>query len=86
MVERNQFPVTLAHAMTTHKSQGNTLVYFIGDVDQTPAPGKQRKAPCGPGMFYTMLSRGKTRKNIKLQNFHENCIVVNKEALKEMEQ
>ena len=85
MVERNQFPVTLAHAMTTHKSQGNTLVYFIGDVDQTPAPGKQRRAPCGPGMFYTMLSRGKTRKNIKLQNFHENCIVVNKEALKEME-
>ena len=85
MVERNQFPVTLANAMTTHKSQGKSIEYFIGDLDQTPGPGKQGKAPCGSGMFYTMLSRGKIREYIKLQNFHEKCIVVNKEALKEME-
>ena len=32
-----------------------------------------------------MLSRGTARWNVKLQNFQESCIVVNKEALNEME-
>ena len=32
-----------------------------------------------------MLSRGKERKNIKLANFDENCIKVNKNAVTEME-
>ena len=32
-----------------------------------------------------MLSRGKLRKNIKLNNFDEDCIVVNKSAVIEME-
>ena len=84
-IERNQFPITLAHAMTTHKSQGNTLDYFIGDVNQSLGPEKKRSAPCGPGLFYTMVGRGKSRKKIKLLNFKESCIVVNKEALNEME-
>ena len=35
-------------------------------------------------MFYTMLSCGRDRKNIKLNNFDEDCIVANKSAVTEM--
>ena len=33
--EREQFPLTAAHAMTIHKSQGSTLEYFTGDMDRS---------------------------------------------------
>ena len=36
-------------------------------------------------MFYTMLSRGKDRRNIRLNNFDKDCIKVNKAAVTEME-
>ena len=68
-----------------HKSQGSTLEYFLGDLDQDTGPTKKKDAPCGPGMFYTMLSRGKSRDRIKLRNFKEEHIVVNDKALIEME-
>ena len=84
-ITRNQFPFILAHGMTTHKSQGSTIDYFIADLDRTPAPGKKKNYSVTEGMFYTMLSRGKERNNIKLCNFDEKCIRVNKGALKEME-
>ena len=84
-VERNQFPVMLSHAMTTHKSQGMSLDYYVGDLDRSLAPGKKGKSSCQPGLFYTMLSRGKQRKNIKLHNFDKSAIHVNKNALIEMQ-
>lgn len=71
--------------MTTHKSQGCTIEYFVADLDRTPAPGKKKNHSVTEGMFYTMLSRGKERRNIKLSNFDENCIKVNKGAVTEME-
>ena len=84
-ITRKQFPFVLAHGMTTHKSQGGTIEYFVADLDRTPAPGKRKNYNVTEGMFYTMLSRGKERKNIKLKNFDESCIKVNKSAVIEME-
>ena len=84
-ITRKQFPFILAHGMTTHKSQGCTIDYFVADLDRTPAPGKKKNHSVTEGMFYTMLSRGKERKNIKLSNFDESSIKVNKGAVTEME-
>ena len=71
--------------MTAHKSQGSTIEYFVADLDRTQAPGKKKNYNVTEGMFYTMLSRGKERKNIKLANFAKDCIKVNKNAVTEME-
>ena len=84
-ITRKQFPFVLAHGLTAHKSQGGTIEYFVADLDRTPAPGKKKNYNVTEGMFYTMLSRGKERKNIKLKNFDESCIKVNKSAVTEME-
>ena len=84
-ISRNQFPFIVAHGITTHKSQGSTLEYFVADLDRSPSTGSNKKLGVTGGMFYTMLSRGKDRKNIKLENFDEECIVVNKAAVTEME-
>ena len=83
-ITRNQFPFILAHGITTHKSQGSTLEYFVANLDRSSAKGT-KKVNITEGMFYTMLSRGKDRKNIKLNNFDEECIKVNKAAVTEME-
>ena len=84
-ITRKQFPFILAHGITTHKSQGSTFDYFLADLDRTPAPGKKKNYNVTEGLFYTMISRGKESKKIKLNNFDENCIKVNKSAVIEME-
>ena len=84
-ITRNQFPFIVAHGITAHKSQGGTLDYFVADLDRSPSTGSKKKLNVTDGMFYTMLSRGKLHKNIKLNNFDEDCIVVNKSAVIEME-
>ena len=84
-IKRNQFPFIVAHGITSHKSQGSTLTYFVADLDRSPSTGSKKKLNVTEGMFYTMLSRGKDRKNIKLNNFDEECIVVNRSAVIEME-
>ena len=82
--QRKQFPMILAHAITIHKSQGDTLDYMKGDLDQTSQSGKG-KAPVNPGQFYTLLSRAKSRDKIQLLNFDVSHIKVNQAALKEIE-
>ena len=67
VAERKQFPLVIAHAITIHKSQGSTLEYMIGDLNQTTKTG-DRKVPVKEGQFYTLLSRAKNRDNIKLLN------------------
>ena len=84
-ITRNQFPFIVAHGITGHKSQGSTLNYFVADLDRSPSTVSKKKLRVTEGMFYTMLSRGKDRKNIKLNNFDEACITVNKSAVAEME-
>ena len=85
IVERKQFPLILAHAITIHKSQGSTLEYMRGDLNQTSG-NETRSAPIGQGMLYTLFSRAKSRNKLKLFNFKENQIGVNKYAVAEMEQ
>ena len=42
--EREQFHLPIAHAMTVHKSQGSTIIYFTEDMDlPTKNPKYQRK-------------------------------------------
>ena len=82
-VERKQFPLVIGHAITIHKSQGSTLEYMKGDLDQTSNNPKY-SAPIGPGMIYTLLSRAKSRDRIHLLNFKEDQIKVNQNAVEEM--
>ena len=84
IAERKQFPLILAHAMTIHKSQGSTLEYMSGDLNQTSRSGN-RLAPIGQGMLYTLLSRAKSRDKLQLLNFDaERHIKTNKSAVVEM--
>lgn len=66
-------PLTLAYAITVHKSQGSTLDYI--EID-----GSENNF--APGQFYTAISRAKTLKNIKLVNLDDNALIINKDVLK----
>ena len=81
--QRKQFPMILAHAITIHKSQGSTLEYMKGDLDQTTQSGKGT-VPVNQGQFYTLLSRAKSRDKVQLLNFKPDHIKVNKPALIEI--
>ena len=83
-VERKQFPLVLAHALTIHKSQGSTYTYMTGDMDHTIRSGKGT-CPIISGMFYTLLSRAKTSDKVKILNFNIDCIKVSEIVKKEME-
>jgi ATP-dependent DNA helicase PIF1 len=65
-------PLTLAYAITVHKSQGSTLDYI--EID-----GSNNNF--APGQFYTALSRAKTLKNIRLKNLDKNALIINKDVL-----
>ncbi len=82
-VQRKQYPFIIAHAGTVHKAQGQTLNYMKGDLDTST--GKTRPCPVAPGLFYTMLSRAKSRSGVKLLNFTPDKIKVNQKAVAEME-
>jgi len=79
-VERTQFPGTLAWGITVHKSQGSTFEQMIGDMT-TPTGNTNTM----PGQIYTMLSRSKSMKGLKLCAFDSKKIKVNETALQEME-
>jgi ATP-dependent DNA helicase PIF1 len=66
-------PLTLAYAITVHKSQGSTLDYI--EIDGS-------KNNFAPGQFYTAISRAKTLKNIKLVNLDDNALIINQDVLK----
>ena len=81
--EREQFPLTAAHAMTIHKSQGSTIEYFTGDMDRSCKTANY-KTRVNPGMFYTLLSRATARNKVKILNFEEDVIKCNEKAKREM--
>ena len=82
-VERIQFPLTPAHAITIHKAQGSTLEHMSGDMDGS-TKGKRANSVIA-GMLYTLLSRAKSRDKLQLLNFEEKHINVNTAAVREME-
>ena len=83
--ERLQFPLTAAHAMTVHKSQGSTIEYMTGDMDRTSKNPKY-PTPVDPGMFYTLLSRATGSDKVKIVNFDESVVKCNKKAKTEDKQ
>ena len=88
IAERRQFLLILGHAITVHKSQGSTLAYMQGDLNQSTgkkaATGKSYQQPISQGQFYTLLSRAKSRDKVLLLNFEPENIKVNESALDEM--
>ena len=84
-IERKQFPLVIAEAITVHKAQGRGFDYMMADLDQTSKSGKADRAPINLGMVYTLLSGAKCRSHLKLLNFKgKSQIKVNKAALDEI--
>ena len=67
---RSQFPLTLCYAITSHKSQGQTLDEVI--IDFTNAKGG-----IAAGSFYVAMSRVRLGENLYLRGFEENYIQAN---------
>ena len=82
-VERKQFPLVTAHALTIHKSQGSTMQYMTGDMDRTTKTGS-RSTPIYPGQFYTLLSRARSRDTVRILNFNKDNIIVSEIVKAEM--
>ena len=84
VAERKPFPLVLEHAVTIHKLEGSTIDYMTGNLDGT-SRNKNRSDPVFDGMLYTILSRAKSRDQLKVLNFFEKQIKVNNDAVVEME-
>ena len=84
LAKRKQFPLILAHAITINRSQGSTIDYMTGNLDQATR-NKNRKAPVFDGMRCTMLSEARSRDWLKVLSFFENQIKVNNDAVVEKE-
>ena len=78
-VEHKQYPGMLAWGLTTHKAQGSTYSEMAADMTR---PSNVKVIP--QELVYTMLSRGKTSKQVKIINFNPSFIKVNKGAMDEM--
>ena len=74
---RDQFPLTLCYAVTSHKSQGQTLDEVLIDFSEA---GRIQN-----GSFYTALSRVKYGQNLYLKKFEPSYIKANPVVEKKME-
>lgn len=70
-VERKQFPLKLAYAVTVHKSQGQTYNKVYADLDRTFADGQA----------YVALSRCTSLDGLFLKGFSRNKIKANKQVI-----
>ena len=82
-ITRKQFPLTAAHGVTIHKSQGQTYDYMVADFCQNTESGKG-SMPINPGAAYTAISRGKQSKNVLIRNFDPSIIKANPIVTEEM--
>ena len=71
---RKQFPLTIAYAMTIHKSQGLSLKCVLADIG---------KSVFSPGMSYVCLSRVTSLDGLHLLNFNSTNVKATTSALKE---
>ena len=74
---RDQFPLTLCYAVTSHKSQGQTLDEVLIDFSDVKRINN--------GSFYTALSRVKYGSNLYLKDFKPEYIKANSDVEKKME-
>ena len=74
---RDQFPLTLCYAVTSHKSQGQTLDEVLIDFSEA---GRIHN-----GSFYTALSRVKYGQNLYLKKFEPSYIKANPVVVKKMD-
>ena len=81
--EREQFPLTPAHAMTIHKSQGSSIEYMTGDMDRSCKTANY-KCKVDEVMFYNMVSRAIASNRVRIINFERGVIKCNKKAKLEM--
>lgn len=79
-VERTMFPLVLAYAITSHKSQGGTYKHVVANLNKP-----HQVTSVMPGQVYTILSRLTSRQGLKLVNFIKDKIKVNNDALCKME-
>jgi len=69
----NFMPISLAYAMSVHKSQGSTL-----DAIEIDASSNN----FAPGQLYTAISRAKNLNSIKLINLEKDAFIINTEVKK----
>ena len=73
-VSRTQFPLSLAWALTIHKSQGLSLNAILVDLGETIFEG---------GQAYVALSRARTFDGVYLSNFSPNSLHCKNECVAE---
>ena len=84
IAERKQFPLIPGHEITVHKSDGSTLAYMQGYLNQSigkrTETGKNYQQPIYQGQFYTLFSHAKSRNKVSWLNFEPEDIKVNESA------
>ena len=88
VIAERKFLLIRAHTITVHKSEGSTLAYMQGDLNQSTgkktATGKNYQQPISQGRFYTLLSWAKNCEPVLLLNFEPEDVKVNESALEEV--
>ena len=79
--QRKQFPAVVSYAVTSHRSQGDTLEEVI--IDFRPEPGQ--KAYITEGSFYVAITRATRSDDVYLADFDESYIKVNKNVMQKIE-
>ena len=79
--QRKQFPAVVSYAVTSHRSQGDTLEEVI--IDFRPEAGQ--KPYITEGSFYVALTRATRSDDVYLADFDESYIKVNKNVQTKIE-
>lgn len=78
--QRCQFPLTLAHALTSYKCQGDSLDEVV--VDFAKQQNERRNIHCGS--FYVAITRVRERSSLYLKSFQKSYITTNKRVEEKM--
>ena len=81
--QRQNFPLSLAYALTAHKTQGETLQEVI--IDFGPDLKNNIKNYICPGSFYVALTRVREGSKVFLRSFDNSYIKVNKNIEEKVE-
>merc|ERR1712081_90261 len=76
---RVQFPMVLGYAITTHKSQGDSLKEVIIDFEPDE---EEKKSFITDGSFYVAITRASEAKNVYLKQWKRSYIKVHRSIAK----